>query len=72
MSVVDLKAEVSRLSPAERLEAMEWLWASLSNDSETIESPAWHGQVLAARRAKVDAGEAQFLTIDQLKERLRR
>jgi hypothetical protein len=30
----------------------------------------WHGQVLAVRKAKVDSGEAQFLSIEQLKERL--
>ena len=51
---------------------MEWLWASLSKRSEEIESPEWHGEVLAARKAKVDSGDAQFLSVAQLKERLRR
>ena len=72
MSVLDLKEEVSRLSKAERLEAMEWLWASLSKEQQEIESPEWHGEVLAARKAKVDSGEAQFLSIAQLKKRVRR
>ncbi len=72
MSVLELKEEVSRLSTAERLQALEWLWASLSQKQEEIESPPWHGEVLAARKARVDSGEAQFLTIAQLKERLRR
>ena len=72
MSVVELKEEVSRLSKAERLQAMEWLWASLSKKPDEIESPEWHGEVLAARKAKADAGEAQFLSVEQLKERLRR
>jgi putative addiction module component (TIGR02574 family) len=72
VSVTELKQEVSRLSAAERLEAMEWLWASLSNDPAQVESPEWHGEILAAREAKVNAGEAQFLTLDQLKGRLRR
>ena len=51
---------------------MEWLWASLSDRPEEIESPEWHGEVLAARKAKADSGEAQFLSVQQLKERLRR
>jgi hypothetical protein len=51
---------------------MEWLWASLSEEQQDIESPEWHGEVLAARKAKVESGEAQFLTVAQLKERLRR
>jgi putative addiction module component (TIGR02574 family) len=72
VSVTELKQEVSRLSATERLEAMEWLWASLSKDPGQVESPAWHGEILAAREAKVNAGEAQFLSIDQLKDRLRR
>jgi hypothetical protein len=72
MSVLELKEEVSRLSKAERLEAMEWLWASLSKEQQEIESPEWHGEVLAARKAKVDSGEARFLSIAQLKKRLRR
>ena len=71
MSVPELKEEVSRLSKAERLQAMEWLWASLSKKPDEIESPEWHGEVLAARKAKADAGEAQFLSVEQLKERLR-
>ena len=72
MSVIELKKEVSRLSKAEQLQTMEWLWASLSKKAEEIESPAWHGEVLAARKAKVDSGDAQFLSVQQLKERLRR
>ena len=72
MSVLDLKEEVSRLSKSEQLQAMELLWASLSKKPEEIESPEWHGEVLAARKAKADAGEAQFFSVQQLKERLRR
>jgi putative addiction module component (TIGR02574 family) len=72
VSVLELKEEVSRLSKAEQLQTMEWLWASLSKKPEEVESPAWHGDVLAARKAKVDSGEAQFLSVQQLKERLRR
>jgi len=72
MSVLELKEEVSRLSKAKQLQAMQWLWASLSKKSEEVESPAWHGDVLAARKAKADSGDAQFLSVQQLKERLRR
>jgi hypothetical protein len=47
MSALELKEEVTRLSKAERLQAMERLWASLSAKPEEIESPEWHGEVLA-------------------------
>ena len=72
MSVTELKKEVLRLRKAERLQAMEWLWASLAKEQQDIESPEWHGEVLAARKAKADSGEVQFLSVEQLKERLRR
>jgi hypothetical protein len=72
VSVLELKEEVSRLSKAEQLQAMEWLWVSLSKKPDEIESPEWHRDVLAARKAKVDSGEAQFLDMAQLKQRLRR
>jgi len=39
MSVAELKKEVSRLSRAEQLQTMEWLWTSLSKKPEEIESP---------------------------------
>lgn len=71
MSVLELKEEVSRLCKAQRLQTMEWLWASLSKKPEEIEAPAWHGEVLAARKAKADSDEAPFLSVQQLKERLR-
>lgn len=72
MSVVKLQKEVSELSKAERLEAMELLWASLSQEQQDMESPEWHGKVLAARQAKVDAGKGEFLSVALLKERLHR
>jgi Putative addiction module component len=72
MSLLELKEEVSRLNKAEKLQALEWLWVSLSKKPDEIESPDWHGDVLAARKTKVDSGEAQFLDLAQLKRRLRR
>jgi len=72
VSVTELKKEVLRLSKAERLQAMEWLWASLAKEQQDIESPEWHGEVLAARKAKVNSGAAKFLSVAELKKRLRR
>jgi Putative addiction module component len=72
MGALELKEEVSRLSKTEQLQALEWLWASLSQKREPIGSPEWHGEVLATRKAKVASGKAEFLTVAQLKKRLRR
>lgn len=72
MSVLKLQKEVSQLSKAERLEAMELLWSSLSKEQQDMDSPEWHGKVLAARQAKVDSGKGEFLSMALLKERLGR
>ena len=51
-------AELSTLSLAQRLEAMEVLWESLSNDSTYDPSLAWHADVLAQRVREIEAGQA--------------
>jgi putative addiction module component (TIGR02574 family) len=63
-------AEIERMTLAERLQAMELLWRSLSTRPGKMESPAWHKKVLAKRLAKLESGKAEFLTITQLKKRL--
>jgi putative addiction module component (TIGR02574 family) len=62
--------EIKRMSLTERLRAMELLWDSISESPEQMESPEWHGEVLASRLAKVKAGQGKFLTLPQLKARL--
>jgi putative addiction module component (TIGR02574 family) len=62
--------EVERMSVAERLQAMELLWRSMTREPDKVKSPAWHGEILAQRLAKVEAGKGQFLTLPQLKQRL--
>jgi len=51
---------------------MELLWSAITQSPESVQSPLWHGDVLAQRRAKVDSGKGEFLTIDELKKKLSR
>lgn len=46
---------------------MDALWDSLAHDACELASPAWHGEVLAARRAAIKAGETRFVSLDELK-----
>jgi putative addiction module component (TIGR02574 family) len=65
-------ADIESMSTQERLQAMELLWKSLANDGgHHVATPAWHAQVHSARRAKVEAGQGRFLSLDELKKRLR-
>ncbi|MBI4026272.1 MAG: addiction module protein [Verrucomicrobia bacterium] len=64
--------QIEQMSFAERIQTMELLWRAISSHPEEVSSPSWHGELLAERTAKIERGEAAFLTIDQVKERLQK
>lgn len=51
-------SELSTLPLAQRLEAMEVLWESLTHDNAYDPSPVWHGDLLAQRVDEIEAGQA--------------
>ncbi|WP_045219891.1 addiction module protein [Desulfonatronum thioautotrophicum] len=53
--------DISRLTRAEKYQAMEELWEDLSRPETEYESPEWHGDVLRAREADVKAGRDEFV-----------
>jgi hypothetical protein len=61
---------LSEMSHAAKLRVMEELWDDLCHSSEGVPSPAWHGEVLAARAERVAKGEAVFHEWADVKERL--
>lgn len=64
-------AEIKRMSVEERLQAIELLWNSIAPLAAEVGSPAWHEEVLTARRAKVEAEGGDFLSLAELRDRLR-
>ena len=64
--------EIGKMSHEEKLRAMEWLRASLAQDEEISEPPAWHAEVLAERRQRVAAGEEKFVPWEEARELLER
>ena len=63
--------EIERMSIAERLQTIEQIWDSLYPNAERVPSPEWHAAILADRKTRAERGEARFLTLDQLRSRLR-
>jgi hypothetical protein len=63
---------LTEMSHAAKLRVMEELWDDLCHSSEGVPSPAWHGEVLAARAERVAKGEAKFHEWADVKERLLR
>jgi hypothetical protein len=60
-------ADFKNMSIDERLQIMDSIWASLSQDAVSIVSPDWHGNVLAERKARLDSSEKQFISLEMLK-----
>lgn len=67
-----LTLPLSEMSLAEKLQAMEALWDDLSRNPDTLESPAWHEEVLRERQQRIASGEAVFLDWEHAKTDIRR
>ena len=62
-------SDIQKMSVAERLQTMEALWESLQSDESGVESPEWHGEILRERKRKIENGETEFITLEELKKR---
>ena len=51
----------NQTSVAEKLRALEALWAGSSRDEAQFESPAWHGEILRDREDKIKSGRESFV-----------
>lgn len=58
---------ITRMTRQEQLQAMEVLWDALAHSGVALDSPAWHAEILAIRRASVDDGTANFVTLEEIK-----
>ena len=59
------------MSRDEQILAMEMLWDELCHSGQEPESPQWHKQILEKRQARIAEGDAEYLTTEDLKRRLR-
>ena len=63
---------LNEMTLREKLAAMEALWEDLSRTPETIESPAWHKEVLEQRQNRVAEGQAGYTAWESAKSDIRR
>jgi len=59
--------EAKMLTPSERLQAMEVLWDTICHDETPLDPPVWHKRILAERKKELESGNAEFVTIEELK-----
>ena len=67
---IDLPLE--KMTLADKLEAMELLWADISRRPAELPSPDWHKDVLVERRRLVAEGKLKFLDWDTAIAELRK
>ncbi|SHE23408.1 addiction module protein [methanotrophic endosymbiont of Bathymodiolus puteoserpentis (Logatchev)] len=65
-------AEISKMSVLERLQTMEALWDSLTREPTGVNSPKWHENILSDRREKIESGNANFISLEELKSKHRK
>lgn len=68
---MDAVLPLDQMTTAEKLRAMEILWADLSRKAESFESPAWHGEVLRERDQRIAAGQEPSTEWEAAKSKLR-
>ncbi|MBU4211064.1 MAG: addiction module protein [Kiritimatiellae bacterium] len=64
--------QIERMSREEKLQTMETIWADLSKDDASVESPVWHHDVLKETEAKIAAGQEQIADWTTAKRDLRK
>ena len=62
-------AEIKKMNTVERLRDMEALWDALIHEDGEPASPEWHGDILAARKRRMENGEMEFISLKELKAR---
>lgn len=59
---MSIELPLERMTVAEKLEAMEAIWESLSAQSTDVPAPEWHGEVLADRKRRLETEKRRSLT----------
>ncbi len=59
--------EIKKMSWAERLQVRETLWDSLVDEEIEMESPDWHRDIHEERKKRIATGNAEFISLDELK-----
>jgi len=62
---------LDKMTNSDKIAMMEKIWDDLCRDPESMLSPTWHQDVLAAREKEIKEGRAKFNSFELVKERIR-
>jgi len=63
---------IEEMTPAQRIELMEALWNSMSQDPRDNKPPEWHSYYLKDREEAIADGTDEFIELDEFETDLRR
>ena len=63
---------LNEMTLPEKLQLMETLWEDLSRNSDAVESPKWHADILQEREEQIQSGQAHFSSWEQARTNIRR
>ncbi len=64
---MNISLPLDRMTTADKLRALDEIWADLSRGAHELTSPAWHEDVLRAREQRVADGSSTFVDWDTAK-----
>lgn len=70
--MIDAEILIDGLAVEEKLSLTERIWAELEKRPSEIQSPEWHGDILARRLRAFRNGETEFVDWAAAKRRLQR
>jgi Putative addiction module component len=62
--------QLAGLTLSEKLDLLETIWADLSRDENSLESPAWHEPILREREEAFESGELVASDWGEAKKRI--
>jgi len=68
--LMNTSIDIHKLTPEERLELIDLLWASLRDDQREFQITDEQKQVLDCRVAQLDSGEAELVSWEEAKSRI--
>lgn len=69
--IMEVQIPLDKMTTMDKLRALEKIWDDLQRKPADVPSPSWHGDVLQARKGRIQEGSSQFLDWSEAKNRIR-
>ena len=68
---MEITLPLDKMSVADKISIMKKLWSDLCQHANEMQSPAWHNNVLLARKKNLEKGKDRFLDWKNAKQYLK-